>query len=204
METVTSSVPNPEISAEKFFDTWCTITSNYWDTLLKEHIWLFNNGGGQKEKTKLIEETIYGEICKNLDFNISSVYHSDALFFSTKKDLVPGSGVLMNIQIALEHENKFWLNLIDELSHLLLLNCKLRVLVSYPQNESTKKNEILTLFHAIISSHEEKGRFSTEKSILLIFGTRDRDTLDIYWEGYIYDEKDWVSLLPFHLGQLIE
>jgi hypothetical protein len=191
METARISESNPIIAAETFFDTWCKITNEYKNELLKAHVWY----NAPSQKTELMERTqgVYDKIDKDLNFAHRALYHSDALFFYPEKDLVPDSNLLMNIRIALEHENDFWSDLKEELSHLLFLNCELRVLISYPHNYDEKKKETLSLFYKIISSHKESKIFSNDKSILLIFGTREDyadNANNIFWEGYIYNIRD--------------
>jgi hypothetical protein len=95
------------------------------------------------------------------------------------------------LRVAFEHENNFKGGLYQEVSHLLITNCDLRVLVTYPNdgaaNPKTKKE--MDYLHEIIRGSRQGESISTDESFLLIFGYEN----GFAWEGYIYKQTAWTT-----------
>jgi hypothetical protein len=180
--------PVDKISSAAFFQAWIgTVQAR------KEHmlsIW-------RKTKpftayVKGSEESIMQEVATKLGL---LCYHRDYYSIDTvlykPEDLVPGlpSGAfwLKDIRVAFEHENNFDSGLYQEMSHLLITNCDLRILVAYPNQDTTS---MLTHLHSLISSNRNAITFSQEESIIVIFGHEE----GFRWEGFVYQSNAWKLL----------
>ncbi|RZK45321.1 MAG: hypothetical protein EOO61_00210 [Hymenobacter sp.] len=138
------------------------------------------------------EESIMQEVATRLDL---LCYHRDYYSIDTvlykAEDLVPGipegSFWFKDIRVAFEHENNFNNNLYQEIAHLLITDCDLRVLVTYPDGNI---DSILDYLHRIISSNRKATTFSQEESILMIFGYE----ADFRWKGSVYKSEGWKNL----------
>jgi hypothetical protein len=125
-------------------------------------------------------------------------YDIDAVLYSDEKDeegeaqdKVHGCPdnltYLHHIRVAFEHENAFNDNLYQEIAHLLITNCDLRVLVTYPNTELT---EWLPWFHKMIRRHPQQADFAEQENFLLLFGYREGPR----WEARVYKTEDWKLL----------
>lgn len=174
------------ISSTNFFNIWYDVVSKRKTELL--NIW--RNNKEFTYKIKGSNGSILSEIAKELDLSCyeQDYYFIDAIFFR-KEDLTPkispNSFWFRNIRIAFEHENNFRGGLYQEVSHLLLTACELRVLVTYPTDEDI--NIELDYLHDIISGSSLSNKISEEESFLLIFGYEN----GFEWEGYIYKLHEW-------------
>lgn len=177
-----------KIKSVDFFNTWLDVVQSRKEYLLK--IWR-----NAPEFTSAIlsdDNSIIVEVAKRLKllcYN-TQYYSIDAVLYS-KEDIVPGLDPnqfwFRNIRIAFEHENYFNSGLYKEVSRLLITNCDLRVLVTYPNDDGLNK---LNDLHGIIEGNRQSKQISDEESLLIIFG---RDT-DFVWEGYVYKEDKWKKL----------
>lgn len=177
-----------KVSARQFYEAWIKIVNTKKEHLLE--IWRQN-----KEFTKAIfqkEDSIVLSVAKelNLECYNQDYYSIDSCFYS-KNDLVPtrpqGSYWLRNIQIAFEHENVFNDFLFTEVAHLCIINCDLRVLVTYPNDDGLSQLEKL---HEIIKGNRSSNLYSEEESFLIIFGSET----NFVWEGYIYKTSKWEKI----------
>lgn len=125
--------------------------------------------------------------------NYDDYYSIDEVFYS-KDDLVPGvpesQTWLRSIKIAFEHENFFKSGLFQEVSHLLITKCDLRVLVTYPDGIDPQPE--LDYLHKIILDTRDSNLLAEGESFLLIFG--DKDENNIIWEGRIFKLKNWQKI----------
>jgi hypothetical protein len=103
-------------------------------------------------------------------------------------DISEGWCWLKDIRIAFEHENNFNSGLYQEVSHLLITNCELRVLVTYPDNGDITKT--FNYLHTIIKGSRQNEEISESGSFLLIFGYE----AGFAWEGYIYNTEKWIKI----------
>lgn len=128
----------------------------------------------------------------NLECYGADYYSLDSILYY-KKDLVhninQNSCWVKDIQVAFEHESKYDLKIFQEVAHLLITRCNLRVLVSYPEND---KEPISDYIHEIISSCSIANEISEKENFLLILGYNNANPS---WEGFVYskDEK-WIKI----------
>ncbi len=136
-------------------------------------------------------------IAKGLDLQCYCGYYSiDAILFE-KDDLVPnipmGTTWVRRIRIAFEHENYFDSGLFQEVSHLLITNCDLRVVVSYPGNPDELRSQLQYL-HSIIAGIDHSDQIAETGAFLFIAGWRDVEKGTIEWWGHVYERKQWRRL----------
>jgi hypothetical protein len=138
-------------------------------------------------------DEIYPELAEELSQLYYVEYNKIDVIFYSQEDLFPEIPVppyfLRKIKIALEHENIFGNCLYSEFSKLLLINCDLKVIVSYPNWDD--KTILLNYFQKILSTHDTLK--VENETILLIFGVRESegDNDNIYWNGYVNAGKKW-------------
>lgn len=179
-----------------FYDTWCKVIESYGKELLTVKRW-YNTPA---LKTQLIENTIYKELSKNLGYeHYEGYYHTDTVFYlpqdNIPRTIQPGhTTFLRKIRIAIEHENDFSSGLYKELCHLMIIDCDLRVLITYFNNYPKEKEIEMNKLLQVINGAEDASRFSNEESILFINAAReDTETgfFSIYWEGFIFKNNKW-------------
>ena len=123
-------------------------------------------------------------------------YSIDAVLFADD-DLVPdrpvGTTWFRRIRIAFEHENDFYSGLFQEVSHLLITDCDLRVVVSYPGNHDDFDSE-LEYLHRIIAGTDRSAQIAATGAFLFIAGWRHVEYGTIEWWGYVYEHKHWRRL----------
>lgn len=122
--------------------------------------------------------------CYNRDY-----YAIDTILYA-EEDLVPdrapGNYWFRDIRVAFEHENHFNSGLYQEVSHLLITHCDLRVLVAYPNNDTQEKNELDYLLK-IIKGNRSSQSISDSESFLIIFGYEN----GFAWQGLVFKEHGW-------------
>lgn len=179
-----------KINARNFFEIWKTVVSE------NEKI-LRDNWRKAKNFTWLIrgdEKSILYKVAKRLELNVyeADYYSLDAVFYE-EEDLCPqrkeNTFWFRNIKIAFEHENNFNSGLYQEMSHLIITNCDLRVLVTYP-NDVEEGEEMQNHFSEIIKGNRKEKEFSDNEEILVIYGYES----DFVWNGYIYKSDKWIKL----------
>lgn len=173
------------ITAKEFYQTWC-------DTIRHRNDEVKQNWSNTKLTSLVIknENSIVvdiserlGLLCFNGDFhNIDSVFYRE-------EDLIqeysPGC-YLTDIRIAFEHENDFYSGLFQEVSHLLLINCDLKVVVSYPRSEKAEFSMLENL-HSIISSSRISQHLADTDGFLFIMGHEKANL----WKGWVYKSDNW-------------
>lgn len=171
--------------ARDFFEHWCDVINARNEEV--DEKWC-----NYKEYTNLIihaDNSILVDVAKNLDFHCynGDYYCLDALLYH-EDDCIEGFGgcYLKDIRVAFEHENKFRSGLYQETSHLLLINCDLRVIVSYPPSELAERKE-LEYLHGIISSSRCSKALSDSEGFLFIMGHEKPYS----WKGWIYKLNSW-------------
>ena len=127
-----------KINSVTFFQAWLDTVNDRRDHLLK--IWR-----NAKEFTLHIkggDNCVIGEVAEKLNLLCypRDYYSIDTLLYK-HEDLVhktiEGTYWFRDIRVAFEHENNFKGGLYQEVSHLLMINADLKVLVTYP-NENTE------------------------------------------------------------------
>ncbi len=177
-----------KISARQFFQAWLDTVQGRKERMLS--IWR-----QAKEFTSHVkgdDASIMKEIADKLNL---ICYHSDYYSLDTvlykEEDLVPGrpqgSYWFRDIRVAFEHENNFNSGLYQEVSHLLITNCDLKVLVTYPNDDGQVELEYL---HKVIKGNRQSKAISDDESFLIIFGSES----DFSWDGYVYKADDWKQI----------
>lgn len=179
METINSKI---------FFKAWLDTVNGRKEHLLK--IWR-----EAKQFTPYIkgdDNCVICEVAEKLHLLCypRDYYSVDALLYK-QEDLVPnikeGNYWFRDIRVAFEHENNFRSGLYQEVSHLLLINADLKVLVTYP-NEDTE--EELDYLHQIIKGNRHSTSISVDESFLLIHGYE----YGFEWEGYVFKINRWEKI----------
>lgn len=179
-----------KISSQDFFQAWVDTVNNR-----KEH--LLGIWRRAREFTTCVkgdEASIMHEVATKLNLKC---YHNDYYFIDTvlykEEDLVPdrpqGSYWFRDMRVAFEHENNFRSGLYQEVSHLLITNSDLKVLVTYP-NTDEEAEEGLQYLHKVINGNRHSRTLNEEESFLIIFGSES----GFIWEGYVYKESEWKQI----------
>lgn len=172
------------ISSYNFLKVWT-------ETVIENKVELSDNWENSAQYTKLIigsSGSILSKIASKLNLLCyeNNYYFIDAVFYHCQ-DKTPNTNEntfwFRDLRIAFEHENKFNSGLYQEISHLLLLNCDLKVLVTYPDRDV--KSE-LNYIHEIIKGNRNSQSIDKNENFLIIFGYRENFT----WEGWIFKEKE--------------
>jgi len=177
-----------KIKSTDFYKIWKNTVTNRKQEMLS--VWRNN-----KELTLFVkgsENSIIDQIANH--FGLLSYpqdyYSIDAILYE-EKDLTPkikeNTFWFRDIKVAFEHENNFKSGLYQEVSHLLITNCKLKVLVAYPDYEPDTELEYL---HEIINGTRHSKELSEKENFLIIFGYEN----GFEWEGYIYKESNWKKI----------
>jgi hypothetical protein len=177
-----------KISSIMFLQAWLETVHNRKEHLLK--IWRH-----AKEFTSNVkgdDASIMKEVADKLNL---FCYHNDYYSLDTvlyrEEDLVPGRPQctywFRDIRVAFEHENNFNSGLYQEVSHLLITNCDLRVLVTYPIDDG---QEELDYLHEVIKGNRQSQTISDDECFLIIFGFEG----DFSWDGYVYKQDNWKRL----------
>jgi hypothetical protein len=168
---------NP-ISAQIFFKEWkdiCKVREteliNLWDDKTPYTNLIFHD-----------ENSIVNVIGRNLNLKFNeNYYHLDGVFFTEPDKYPKPFNWIKRIRVAFEHEHD-WFTSWQEICHLSITNCDLRVLVTYPIEN---KFELLEDYkNTILGS-----TYPEQISFLVIFGW-NYDT-EIKWEGYEIIKNQW-------------
>jgi len=123
-------------------------------------------------------------------------YCLDAVLFD-EHDVVRASpqsttACVRRVRVAFEHENDFNSGLFQEVCHLLITDCDLRVLVSYPENPEDLKYQ-LDFLHKVIKGTGRSQSISETSSFLFIVDTLGKTTLK-KWQAFVYRSAAWKKL----------
>lgn len=174
------------ITSKQFYSAWHRVVLNRKEEMLK--VWkdktpYTNYIRNNSDSVIRAVATELGLLCYPNDY-----YSIDSLLYKLE-DLTPGrkdnSFWFRSIRVAFEHENEFNKKLYEEISHLLITNCELRVLVTYPNKDDYSLD--LKRLHEIVRGSRISKTISDEESLLLIFGFEN----GFAWEGYVYKEEGW-------------
>jgi hypothetical protein len=177
------------ITAKEFYSAWLAAVEK------KENI-LLEKWHTPSEFTKLIkgsERSIVSNVAEQINIEVyeQDYYSIDSIFY-LKKDLLEnpfkGKYWFKKLRIAFEHENNFNRGVLEEVVHLLLLKCELRVLVIYPNDTPY---ELLKEISAIIQSVDQDSEVLKTQGFLIICGYYS----GFEWQGFAYDGTDnWEAL----------
>ncbi len=177
-----------KIRAADFYSAWIDTVNGRKDHLLK--IW--RNSKPYTSYIKGDDNSVMDEVAKRLNLLCypHDYYSIDTILY-LPVDKTPktteNSYWFRDIRVAFEHENNFRSGLYQEVSHLLITKCDLRVLVTYPNEDTTNE---LNYLHEIISGSRQSISISDEESFLLIFGYES----SFEWEGLIYKQDNWKKI----------
>jgi hypothetical protein len=183
-----------KIDAGHFFTAWKSSCQTRNDSLERE----WDNA---QSFTRIIldrHNSVTEDVAKELQLsNYSEYYSMDSVMYREGSDRASGTPPnetwLNKIRVAIENENQFNWNLYQEICHLMILDCELRVLVTYPGSSSTDSPE-MKMLHSLILKSDESQRFSNEESILVIFGRKPSLESQITWDAYVYKESNWKAV----------
>lgn len=191
---------NP-VTADAFFSAWTKCAdqepfNSNWEN--------YYGGSDRKAYTHLVihnEDSLIKKVAKELKLECyNDDYRKiDAIFYKPQDKMVMPSNEKVyfynTIRIAFEHEQDTVSDkLIEEMSHLLTINCELRVLVSYYDpahtTEESRKVELDSL-HKMISGCQDSPRISKEESFLFILGhhQNNNNIAKLVYQGFIYKRK---------------
>lgn len=177
-----------KVSAQKFFQAWIEIVTSRKDDMLR--IWR-----NPREFTNYIissDNSIMGVVANKLNLStyLGNYYSLDTILYKPEDKtprINPNNYFFRDIRVAFEHENYFNSGLYNEVSHLLITNCDLRVLVTYPDREI---DDELNYLHEIITGNRQSKIFADEDSFLIIFGYET----GFIWEGRVYKQDKWEKI----------
>lgn len=177
-----------KISALNFYQSWLDTVANRKEHLLS--IW--RNAKAFTSYIKGDDNCVIEEVANKLNLLCypRDYYSIDTLLYK-QEDLVhkrdEGNYWFRDIRVAFEHENNFKGGLYQEVSHLLLVNADLKVLVTYPNEDTTNELQYL---HEIISGNRQSKSISDDESFLIIFGYES----GFEWEGFVYKQDNWKQI----------
>jgi hypothetical protein len=183
-----ASYPKAVITAAEFFSAWQSVTTPQSVRLIE----LWND---RKPYTQMVlndGSCILREVGAKVGLQCYSrnYYHVDGMLY-LEEDFVPGrregSYWLRGIRVAFEHEHKFNKRLYEEISHLLLIQADLRVVVSYPPGDG---EDLLPYFHSIIAGSSSAEILHDQAGFLMILGHRD----PFAWRGLVFTRERWLEI----------
>ncbi len=177
-----------EVNATLFFQIWYKTVHSRREHLLE--IW--RNSKVFTHYIKNHEDSILREVAQKLDLLCfpHDYYCIDAILYKNEDRLldIKDATWVRDIRVAFEHENNFHSGLYKEVSHLLIINCDLKVLVTYyPQGDHGPQLEYL---HKIIKGGRQSKPLSDNEGFLLILAAEN----GFLWEGFVYKEDDWKEI----------
>lgn len=173
-----------------FLQAWVETVENNKCILLKD----WRNPKTFTNLIKSNDECILKQVADKLNLKCypHDYYFLDSVLYD-EDDLVPdipeNNYWFRQVKVAFEHENVFNSGLYKELSHLLLTNSDLKVLVTYPSHEVHEEQTLkeMNYLHKIIKGSSIQSDLSNNESFLLIFGSET----GFVWEAFVYKEEDW-------------
>lgn len=174
-----------EVTSKIFYQAWITVVE-------EKRLELLDKWSNFKAYTDLIvhsNDSVLISISERLKIKCynKDYYSVDAVFYFDE-DCVPrtksDSWWFRGLRIAFEHENNFNSGLFQEASHLLIINCELRVLVSYPNK---RRDDELKYLHEVINGSRNSEDISAKENFLIIFGYGDT----FRWEGLVFKKEGW-------------
>lgn len=182
-----------KVTARQFYQAWYDTVTNRKTEMLKK--WRNN-----KQLTAFVKgstNSVMEEVGNKLDLTCyhGDYYSLDCVLYKPEDKtpcIAPNTYWFRDLRVAFEHENNFKGGLYQEVSHLLITNCDLRVLVTYPNDSATnpRTKKEMDYLHEIIRGSRQGESISTDESFLLIFGYEN----GFSWEGYIYKQTGWINL----------
>jgi hypothetical protein len=174
-----------KVTSSHFYKIWLeTVTSR------KKHLLsIWRNPRTYTSYIKGDENSVMDEVATKLNLLCYPFdYYSIDTILYLPEDKTPrineNSYWFRDIRVAFEHENNFRGGLYQEVSHLLITQCDLRVLVTYPTEDSKSQLDYL---HEIILGSRQSKVISDEESFLIILDYE----AGFEWEGLIFKQDNW-------------
>ncbi|OLY94342.1 hypothetical protein SAMN05444008_10574 [Cnuella takakiae] len=179
------------VSSQDFLNAWMNVVNLKRELLQAD----WRNAEAFTSLIKGCEDNIITSVGKLLELKAytTDYYSVDSLLYSDEDlvpDIKPNSYWFRQVKVAFEHENHFNSGLYQEVSHLLLINSDLKVLVTYPSNRESTEQRQKEYLHQIINGTRIQKQLSEGESFLLIFGYEN----EFSWEAYVYKETGWKTL----------
>lgn len=180
------------VTSYYFYKRWLQVVNEPTRAETLKSIWQSNAAYTNEIITK--DNSVLDEVGKLLSLECyeRNYYSLDAIFYN-KSDKVPETKEntywFKDIEIAFEHENAFNKNLYQEVAHLLITRCNLRVLVAYPNKN---KEPIVNYLHEVISSCSIASEIAKKENFLIIFGYCYDNVYE--WEGWVYARTHWKKI----------
>jgi hypothetical protein len=180
------------ITASKFFNAWVATVHEMRPVLVEN----WRNATKFTSLVKSSDDCVIKRVAVRVGLECfpSDYYSVDSVLYQ-KCDLVPEIPEvptwLRALSVAFEHENDIRSGIYKEVSHLLILNADLRVLVTYPIGDGITDQE-LAHAHAIIHGARHEKEISDKENFLLILGSET----DFAWQGFVYKHDDWKEIKP--------
>lgn len=147
-----------------------------------------------KKYTPFMIENVFPAIAGELGISVypGNYYYLDSVFYSERDTEHFGATTTYakSISIAMEHENKIEGTAI-EMNKLQLYNAPLKVLITYAQNPTIRKNW-LNCYTKIVQGADVFGDFATLRRQLIIFGSITDDV--ITWCFYAYESSGFQEI----------
>lgn len=175
---------NKTITSEQFTKAW-------FEVVMEKRRILSSEWRNAAEFTNLIkgcEENVLRRVAEKVGLHCycSDYYSIDSILYDDY-GRVPGLGentyFFREIRVAFEHENVFNTKLYQEVAHLLIVDCDLKVLVTYPNGDPVPQMNHL---HDLIKGTSKQKEISDSASFLIILGYES----EFEWEAYVYKEDD--------------
>lgn len=176
------------VTSKEFYKAWVETVLTRENFLTR--IW--NNSTAFTQSVIKEENSVIKEVatklkleCYNRDYySIDSIiYHPDDKVRMDDQE----SYWFRDIRVAFEHENHFNSGLYQEVSKLLITQCDLKVIVTYPDREITEEFNYL---HEIISGTRSAKNISKDENFLIILGYKE----GFRWDAYVFNQDGWKKL----------
>jgi hypothetical protein len=186
----------PRVTSKSFYESWLKAV----EAKETELIEVWDTAEPYTEAVLGCGDSIVAAVAESHTLKHYSEYYSmDALMFDPGSDKIQDHAPnretwLCRARVALEHENEFFSGLYKEVGHLLILDCDLRVLVTYPPEQHTGVELVLSGLSSIIEQSGKSDLLSEHESFLLIFGFKLNDDPNIRWSARVFKEGQWAEL----------
>jgi hypothetical protein len=188
---MSDQLPNNSIAASQFYKAWLQVVNEMKSQLVSD----WRNPKRFTNLIKSSEGCVVEQISNKLNKRCyaDDYYSIDAVLYCDEdrvSGMPEGSIWLTGMSVAFEHENDIR-GIYREISHLLLMNADLRVLVTYPNDDIDGPE--WQRAHSVIKTSRGQKEVSDRESFLVIIGWET----GFQWEGYVYKEDAWkpVSLV---------
>ena len=144
------------------------------------------------------DDSVLANVAKRMELRRVQEYYSlDHAFYlpRDKLEVLPESdNWIRRFQIVVEHENKFDMKLLQEVSRLLMVDVRLRVLITYYPDSEKFFNQILTKIFQAIQGDDRSQQFSHDRSFLILVGSANYDESRLSWLPLLYGTNSWTPL----------